>query len=227
LDDKISVFESKRTLTWSDYENYADDANKKMKWKGGHTWQVDFTDGVMTRVDENGNKSEWNPAQVHIHTPSEHTVEGNHHDAEIHFVHTSPESGAYAVLGVFFDEVADADDNPYLATWINDATNQLKNQAAGKTVDMQVKTFMQTLKEKDFWAYDGSLTTPPCTEGLKWHVMKKAQEMSPAQHALIKNLKNARDVQPLNDRTLSYSFNTATAFSMTAAVFTAFAALMQ
>jgi carbonic anhydrase len=154
---------------------------------------------------------------VHIHSPSEHTVNGKLQDAEIHFVHTAVGGGGYAVVGVFFDVVSGADDNVYLATWINSATNQLKNQANGVTVAMQTKAFFESLADKDFWAYDGSLTTPPCSEGLKWHVIKEVQPMSQAQYDLIKDMGNNRFVQPLNDRTLYATWDSATAISMSAA----------
>lgn len=66
--------------------------------------------------------------------------------------------------------------------------------------------FINSLVVKDFWAYDGSLTTPPCTEGVKWHVIKQVQFLSEEQYKVLNTFgKTNRVVQPLNARTLYIS----------------------
>jgi len=101
-------------------------------------------------------------------------------DLEIHFVHTYLDGSLGAVIGVFFDREEGGDgDNLFL-----EQLNAIFSTAAGNTRTNQkisVEGFLDSLNTKDFWSYDGSLTTPPCTEGIKWSVLKAVQPISQVQ----------------------------------------------
>lgn len=69
--------------------------------------------------------------------------------------------------------------------------------------DLNLQGLLDSLDEEDFWSYDGSFTTPPCTEGVKWTVIKAAQPMSQAQKNILDRMgPTNRETLPLNDRTL-------------------------
>lgn len=75
-----------------------------------------------------------------------------------------------------------------------------------KNAKISLKGFMDSVDKSEFWSYDGSLTTPPCTEGIKWTVFSDIQPISQAQLDAFKALwgqyGNARATQPLNGRDL-------------------------
>ena len=159
----------------------------------------------MTFAD--GTKGKYNPLQFHVHAPSEHVLNGDYFDMEMHIVHQDS-AGEYAVLGFFF--TADEDiESPFLKGLLADPPS-----ASGTTID---KLDLKTLVENDivghYFSYNGSLTTPPCTEGIRWTVVEKALNMSKAQKKIFDDLwqdnddfaegkGNNRAVQPLNDRKL-------------------------
>jgi len=145
-------------------------------------------------------------------------VDGKLYDLEVHFVHTLADqaSGAkkYTVYGVFFDvEEGGGEYNPFLASLFT-STDSHKHGYAQKP-KVGVQEFFDSIKGgEEFWTYDGSFTTPPCTEGLNWIVAKKVQPISVAQlkeftsrladdKAFANGRGNNRNVQPLNKRKLS------------------------
>ena len=137
--------------------------------------------------------------QFHFHHPSEHTVKGKAFPAELHLVHKGAK-GTLAVLGIFFSE--STADNPALEPLIARLP-----VVAGDSVKFDSPISIGTLlgaKEgnENFFLYHGSLTTPPCTEGVQWVVRERPVQASKRQlQRLIKVLgENARPVQPLNAR---------------------------
>ena len=79
-----------------------------------------------------------------------------------------------------------------------------------------MRNFLATVDMTDFWSYEGSVTTPPCDEGIKWNVIKQVQSISPEQlkritdglagkESFAEGKGNNRAIQQLNDRTLYYS----------------------
>ena len=158
-----------------------------------------------------GTKDQFNAAQLHFHAPSEHSVDGKLYPLEMHIVHTHAEfpSSRFSVLGVFF-EVGD-EANPYIESLdfanATEAGNPLENVNLG--------SFLAGLDMSKYWHYDGSFTTPPCTEGVKWWVLREPVKITQAQLDAFTaynwgNAKyeegegNNRMVMPLNDRTLYY-----------------------
>lgn len=160
----------------------------------GHAVQVNYRPGSTVTID--GHTFELK--QFHFHTPSENTVDGKHFPMEAHFVHADKE-GNLAVLALMFTEGAEnAELNKILEVLSPKEGEDRKlihpaNASALMPMDV------------DYYRYNGSLTTPPCSEGVVWIVFKKSVTASPAQikrfHDEIGH-KNNRPVQPINARVI-------------------------
>jgi carbonic anhydrase len=161
----------------------------------GHTVQVNYDAGSAIELDG----VRYDVAQFHYHAPSEHAVDGKLFPAELHIVHKNAEGGL-AVVGILLEKGAQ---NDAYQPFIDNLPAQ-KSEAydAGVTVNaMDLLPAAQTT-----FRYSGSLTTPPCTEGVNWLLMTTPVEISSEQiHALeiIFEEGNNRPVQPLNDRPLA------------------------
>jgi carbonic anhydrase len=160
----------------------------------GHTVQVDYDPGSSIELD--GTRYEL--AQFHFHAPSEHTIAGKAADAELHLVHKTADGKQLAVVGVLIENGAE---NPAFATvWENIPAEAGEAQAVAAEVDAEA----MLPAELTTYRYDGSLTTPPCTEGVEWNVMTTPIQMSEAQLAAFTALfeGNNRPVQALGERVL-------------------------
>lgn len=159
----------------------------------GHTIQVNYDAGSYMELDG----MRYDLLQFHFHAPSEHSLNGKLAKAELHLVHRNAD-GKLAVVGILIH--AGAENSAFKSTWENLPTAQgpVQQVAAEVNAAEMLPTVQETFR------YDGSLTTPPCTEGVKWNVMVKPIEMSDAQLAAFTHLfeGNNRPVQPLNDRPL-------------------------
>ena len=151
----------------------------------GKTIQANFGEGMALTSGD----TEYGLVQVHMHTPSENTVEGKAFPLTAHFVHASAE-GAFAVLGIMFEE---GDANP--------AVQAMLDNVGGKA-EMDLTAMLPA--ELNAYNFPGSLTTPPCTEGVNWHVVSTPVTASAEQIAALNAAmgNNARPVQPLNEREL-------------------------
>ena len=161
----------------------------------GHTIQVNSKTGEKLTV---GGKS-YALVQFHFHAPSEHTVDGRYFPMEMHFVHQA-EDGALAVVGVLIEEGA-------ANAGIGSLWAQLAaTPGARATVRIPPEFAHHIFPEaaKGVFQYSGSLTTPPCSEGVKWYVWRAPIQFSRDQiAAFTANYDhNNRPVQPINDRTL-------------------------
>lgn len=164
-------------------------------FNNGHTVQVNYDAGSTLVV----NGVTYELAQFHFHTPSEHTIDGAAFPMEVHFVHRSAD-GDLAVIGVMLveGEVDNEAFAPVFAALPSEAGDP--STIAGVTIDASA----MLPAEQMFYTYRGSLTTPPCYEGVRWIVMTTPVELSAAQieafHALFEL--NARPVQLINERDL-------------------------
>jgi carbonic anhydrase len=157
----------------------------------GHTIQVQRTSSGSIAVGG----EEYELLQLHFHHPSEHTVQGEAYPMEMHLVHKSTD-GELAVVGVFFREGAH---NPH----IEEIWESMPAQAAEETTaETQVNAADLLPEDRRYWHYAGSLTTPPCTEGVRWYVLKTPISVSREQVATFSSVMhdNARPVQPLYER---------------------------
>lgn len=159
----------------------------------GHTIQVNIAAGSSATIDGDA----YQLLQFHFHTPSEHNARGGSFPMEVHLVHKNA-AGQLAVVGVFMKEGEHND-------FIQNIWNSMP--AHEGTVDVDTAINAETLlpREHEFFRYAGSLTTPPCSEGVKWSVMNHPIEISAAQIAQFRGVfaLNARPVQPLNGRPIS------------------------
>lgn len=159
----------------------------------GHTIQANpKTQSNSIVVDD----IEYKLAQFHFHTPSEHQFNGQNLDMELHLVHQNAK-GELAVLGVMIQE---GKENEALASiW-----DVLPETETEKDMDIQEPVDIQALlpSNQTTFFYNGSLTTPPCTEDVKWIVYEEPIEMSKEQIKAFQEIfpDNQRPVQSLNDR---------------------------
>lgn len=112
-----------------------------------------------------------------MHAPSEHTVDGKSYDLELHIVHSYMDGSFGGVIGVFFDRQAGGSGTNLLLEQIPQG---IYSGAVGNSVlsEISLKGWLDTLKTDKHWTYDGSLTTPPCSEGIKWTVLADVQPIS-------------------------------------------------
>ena len=140
--------------------------------------------------------------QFHFHSPSEHEISGRQTPLEAHFVHQSS-GGGLAVIGVMMTA---GSHNPAFQRVLDNfpaAEGEVTGKGAINAADLLPPAL-------SFWAYDGSFTTPPCTEGVRWYVLSESVEVSLQQIETFRSLPflnhdgefvgNARPVQPLNGR---------------------------
>lgn len=136
--------------------------------------------------------------QLHFHAPSENTVHGKHHAMEAHLVHKDAK-GDVAVVAVMFDVGAEnAELNKLWATM-----PEKTGQDVRITAQMDLNALLPT--DKTYWRFSGSLTTPPCIEGVTWIVLKHPITLSEAQlkkFTQTMHHDNNRPTQPLNGRVI-------------------------
>lgn len=162
----------------------------------GHTIQVNVPPGSTLKV---GNES-YELVQFHFHRPSEEQIDGKPMAMVTHMVHKSAD-GKLAVVGVLMRESA-VQNRTLWSIW--------KNMPAKEGPEVEVPSVSinpATLLPESLahYAYEGSLTTPPCTEGVKFFIMKSSIGI---QREMIDSFPfklNARPVQPLNGRKISAS----------------------
>jgi carbonic anhydrase len=169
-------------------------ASKMRLVHNGHTVQANAEDAGS--LDYDGDT--YQLAQFHIHTPSEHRIDGVPSELEIHFVHRN-EQRQLLVVGMMIDggskefkPIA-----PLLARLPKSAGEE------GSEASVDVTHFLP--KNLNFFQYAGSLTTPPCSEGVKWFVLKQRQHFSDSQvDSLIKVLRfNSRPLQRVDGRVVN------------------------
>jgi carbonic anhydrase len=156
----------------------------------GHTIQVNYEKGSRFVFEKTG----YELKQFHFHAPSEHQVRGAGADMEMHLVFSNP-ARQLAVIGVLM--VAGAE-NPLLAKFWHALPD--KEGVVNREITINVAEALPAVR--DYYHYDGSLTTPPCTEGVKWVVLKQPVSVSVDQINRFKALfpNSARPVQPLHER---------------------------
>jgi carbonic anhydrase len=160
----------------------------------GHTIQVANDLPVTMWLDD----AQYELVQYHFHAPSEHTIDGQHAVLEAHFVHKSAE-GNLAVLGVLVEEGEhDARWDPILSQ-LPDGPGDSRH-IEGVDIDLNK---LRSLPNR-YYRYEGSLTTPPCSEGVSWVVVADRHQMSPDQLRSLSSRmpKNNRPVQSLGERTI-------------------------
>ena len=160
----------------------------------GHTVQVNYVQGSTMQVDDKA----FELKQFHVHAPSENAINGKLYPMDAHFVHADKD-GNLAVIGVMF-EIGETNAE------LEKAWKQMPSEPSGL---IELTTAVNALalmpEDHDYYRFNGSLTTPPCSEGVSWFVMKEPVTASREQIAKFSNaMKHPtnRPVQPLNARVI-------------------------
>lgn len=161
----------------------------------GHTVEVEVGNGSRITLDGKA----YELLQFHFHTPSEHKVDGKAFPAEVHFVHRAAD-GELAVIGAF---ISGSSGRQALADVI--ALAPARKTAAWTYTWVTVDPARILPAPTSFWSYGGSLTTPACSEGVRWMVERAPLPLSKEHIALLGKAMgpNARPVQPINGRAVA------------------------
>ena len=157
----------------------------------GHTIQVNLVDGGVLNLDG----VPYRLVQFHFHAPSEEKINGKAYPMEAHLVHQSTEEKLAVVAVMLTEGRANTALGPVFK-------NLPQTEGSKKTLGANLSAAELLPAAHGYFRYIGSLTTPPCSEGVRWQVLKQPVEVSKAQIAAFRKLynMNARPVQPLNDR---------------------------
>ncbi|WP_454829889.1 carbonic anhydrase [Pseudoxanthomonas wuyuanensis] len=160
----------------------------------GHTIQVNLPDSGGIEIGD----AHYALAQFHFHTPSEEKIDGASFPMEVHLVHKDAE-GHLAVVAVMLKQGRK-----------NAALEEIFDTlpADGDSHALHALNPAVLLPAKHaYYTYAGSLTTPPCSEGVRWQVLKQPIEVSESQIEAFRKRypMNARPVQPLNGREVQES----------------------
>jgi len=171
----------------------------------GTTLEVEVGNGSSIRIDG----TRYQLLQFHFHTPSEHTLNGAPFAAEAHFVHMSS-AGQIAVVGSLV-EFGEANE---LFQLVLDNAPREEGEVETEIEINPSEALPEEIREdgeveaEEYFSYDGSLTTPPCSEGLLWYVMDEEMTFSADQVTEFRSFfggPNARPTQALNGRVVVQS----------------------
>ncbi len=153
---------------------------------------VQFNVDGDNKVNLNG--KDYKLLQFHYHALSEHTVDGKHFPLVVHFVHKHSDTD-FAALGVLFKE---GKSNKLFEKYLDKLPKSKGEYKSENLMDL-LSLFP---RNKSYYNYDGSLTTPPCGEVVNWYVFKNPVEASKEQIAKFSKIlnNNYRPVMPLNGR---------------------------
>jgi len=168
----------------------------------GHVIEVPYEAGSVLRVG----REVFTLEQLHFHAPSEHTVNGRRADMEAHLVHTDS-LGNLAVLGILIN--TGESPNPLIEEIFENAPAEEGAVAIAGTLD--AGDLLPA--SRGYYTYAGSLTTPPCTEGVRWFVLRRPVQVSEETVDLFHHLigdfpeyegydRNSRPVRPANGRVI-------------------------
>ncbi|WP_242203875.1 carbonic anhydrase [Aestuariivivens insulae] len=172
---------------------------------------------LISKVDNNGHSIQFNfeegdsinyrgktyyLKQIHFHEPSEHKINGVVFPIEMHLVHVN-KRGEIAVLAVFGEEGSQSQLFEFFESFLP------LEKGETKEIHQKIDLSSLFLKDKHYYSYNGSLTTPPCTENVSWVVFKEPIILSEAEVLKLKRtmpLNNYRNEQDLNGRTVRYNY---------------------
>jgi len=162
----------------------------------GHTIQINYDGGETFKI---GNES-YALRQYHFHSPSEHTVNGRRYPMEMHLVHLSKDKNI-AVIGVF---VAEGRHNEAFHKIWSNLPKKKGQEVHHENIQVDIDRLLP--QNRVTYRYSGSLTTPPCSEKVRWFVYAEPIEMSREQIEAGRKIfdGNNRPIQPLNNRPLLY-----------------------
>ncbi len=165
----------------------------------GRTLEFEYEKGSRIKLDDDY----YNLIQFHFHTESEHTLENKRFPMEAHLVHRSELTGLLVVIGILFEE---NNQNDFLEHFSSNLPLNADQYFTSEDL-VNIEDLLPNYFE--YYTYQGSLTTPPCSQIATWILLKNTVEASEDQIRNIRNIigNNYRPVQPLNGRiikTLSF-----------------------
>lgn len=170
-------------------------ADSKTIIDNGHTVQINIKEGSLFKIDGVGYKLK----QFHFHVPSENNINGNEFPMEAHFVHAT-DDGKLAVVAVMFEN--SDEENPIIAKiWKKLPDLKVGTEEKLEISNKDIQALMP--QNKEYYKFEGSLTTPPCSEHVKWYVFKHPLSVSKAQvidFFKLYGFPNNRPIQPTNKR---------------------------
>ena len=158
----------------------------------GHTIMITYGPGSSIRLADR----QYDLKQFHFHRPSEERIHGKHHAMSLHLVHADPE-GRLAVVAVLLDL---GQESPLVRELWNDLPKEKEKEE--RRDDVQIDAADLLPRDRGYYTFEGSLTTPPCSENVTWLVLKQPVSVSAEELARFSRLyrDNARPTQPLYDR---------------------------
>ena len=158
----------------------------------GHTIMVTYAPGSFVSVG----KKKYALKQFHFHRPSEEKIHGKGYAMVVHLVHAD-EEGKLAVVAVLLRRGAD---NPLVHELWSDFPKEKEKEEFFKDVRIDASAILPA--DRGYYTFSGSLTTPPCTEGVTWFVLKQPMTVSAAEIEKFSKLyrNDARPTQPLDNR---------------------------
>ena len=174
--------------------------------RGPSRVSVPVSEGILMLTDYLGQTSVFDASEISFHAPSEHTIDGKQFDLEMHFTHRNENGEIGSIISFLFDQLEGADyQNQFLETlWADE-----------EQLSVNLYKYFRNVDFTEYWNYEGSLTAPPCTEGVLWTVVKDIQPIDAEQlerftslwagnSSWAKGNGNNRSVQSLNERTIAY-----------------------
>jgi carbonic anhydrase len=144
---------------------------------------------------------EYDLTSIHFHVPGEHRLNGNGFDGEVHFVHESAD-GSTAIVAVW---MAAGGLNKVLSTVLD--PENLPLNGGDRVTDLSIGLDLEALlpEDRSYYHYAGSLSEPPCTEGVEWYVLRSTLAVGSGQLTFLRNTfgENARPLQALNGRPIT------------------------
>ncbi len=158
----------------------------------GHTVAVTYDDGDQLALGE----TVYPLVQYHFHAPSEHTFAGQHFPGELHLVHRAA-NGRLAVVGVMLES---GPHNPAFEAVVGHLPLTVGTSEHANRVPVDIDALLPASRQA--FRYAGSLTTPPCTEGVEWLVLRTPVGIDPSQLQSLASVlhHNNRDTQALHGR---------------------------
>lgn len=186
-------------------------------YKDSHLSQVNNGHALQANVEEGSfitvGKKRYDLMQYHVHNPSEHFVDGEAFDLELHFVHQAKDK-SFAVVGVMVRASEGAPDSELLQQMLSEFPLKV-NEPKEFSAKVNPERLMPPKDRRAYFTYPGSLTTPPCSETVQWYVLGTPITVSQKQQRQVARLiggKNARHIShgepptlPLNGRTILFS----------------------
>ncbi|HVN17256.1 MAG TPA: carbonic anhydrase family protein [Dongiaceae bacterium] len=158
----------------------------------GHTVMVNYSPGSFISVGE----KRYQLKQFHFHRPSEEKINGKSFDMTVHLVHAGAD-GKLAVVAVLLEQ---GEDSPLVHELWNDLPKEKEKEEFFDKVQIDLSQILP--RDRGYYTFSGSLTTPPCSEDVTWYVLKHPTTVSAKEIRRFSQLyrNDARPTQPLYDR---------------------------